>query len=215
MIRRRLMLIAAPLCVVVVAASVAFASTTDTEYARDAKLDNPHAERPIAASAQNPAPLDPSSWLEAVTERRTETALIRKAVELELFHAVVFQEWAVAEAVVAELAAAAAAEEAAAAARAAAPRGGGSGGGGGAGGALACIRARESDTSGGYQAVSAGGTYRGAYQFLPSTWNSTAASAGRGDLVGVDPASASPGDQDAMAAHLYSQSGSQPWGGTC
>jgi hypothetical protein len=86
----------------------------------------------------------------------------------------------------------------------------------GAGGdVLACIRAHESDTAGGYAAVSPDGTYRGAYQFLPSTWNATAADAGRPDLVGVDPAGASPADQDALASHLYAQAGSQPWGGRC
>src|SRR4029077_14307859 len=48
---------------------------------------------------------------------------------------------------------------------------------------LACIRAHESDSAGGYQAVSSGGTYRGAYQFLPSTWANTAAPPGRTDRV--------------------------------
>lgn len=80
---------------------------------------------------------------------------------------------------------------------------------------LACIRAHESDTAGGYAAVSPDGTYRGAYQFHPSTWNATAAAADRPDLVGVDPATVSPADQDAIASHLYSQAGSQPWGGRC
>src|SRR5262249_35653198 len=36
---------------------------------------------------------------------------------------------------------------------------------------LACTRAHESDSSGGYGAVSPGGTYRGAYQFDQSTWD--------------------------------------------
>jgi len=55
----------------------------------------------------------------------------------------------------------------------------------------------------------------GAYQFMPGTWNSIAASSGRPDLVGVDPAAASPADQDAMASALYAQQGSSPWGGYC
>jgi len=80
---------------------------------------------------------------------------------------------------------------------------------------LACTRAHESDTAGGYRAVSPGGTYRGAYQFLPSTWNNTARHAGRDDLVGVDPAAASPADQDAIALHLYQWQGKGPWGGRC
>ncbi|MFI5047301.1 MAG: transglycosylase family protein, partial [Acidimicrobiia bacterium] len=83
------------------------------------------------------------------------------------------------------------------------------------GDSLACIRAHESDSAGGYQAVSSGGAYRGAYQFAQSTWDNTAGAAGRADLVGADPASVSPADQDAMASYLYSQAGSQPWGGRC
>jgi hypothetical protein len=80
---------------------------------------------------------------------------------------------------------------------------------------LACTRRHESDTSGGYQAVSAGGTYRGAYQFLRSTWNNTARAAGRLDLVGVDPAAAAPADQDQLALFLFHQQGAGPWGGRC
>ena len=64
-------------------------------------------------------------------------------------------------------------------------------------------RAHESDSAGGYQAVSAGGTYRGAYQFDRSTWNSAAGLAGRPDLVGVDPAAAAPADQDLVAIALF------------
>jgi hypothetical protein len=48
---------------------------------------------------------------------------------------------------------------------------------------------------------------------MPGTWNGIAGAVGRGDLVGVDPATASPADQDAMAAALYAQSGSSPWAG--
>jgi hypothetical protein len=80
---------------------------------------------------------------------------------------------------------------------------------------LVCTRAIESDSSGGYAAVSASGTYRGAYQFSRSTWDSTARHAGRPDLVGVDPAAASPADQDALALHLYQWQGASPWGGRC
>ncbi|HEX5616698.1 MAG TPA: transglycosylase family protein [Acidimicrobiia bacterium] len=80
---------------------------------------------------------------------------------------------------------------------------------------LVCTRAHESDTSGGYRAVSASGTYRGAYQFSRSTWDSTARHAGRLDLVGVDPAAASPADQDELALHLYEWQGASPWLGRC
>jgi hypothetical protein len=78
---------------------------------------------------------------------------------------------------------------------------------------LVCTRAHES--GGNYAAVSASGRYRGAYQFSQATWNSTAASAGRPDLVGVDPAAAAPADQDYLALHLYSRSGASPWLGRC
>jgi len=80
---------------------------------------------------------------------------------------------------------------------------------------LACTRAHESDTAGGYKAVSPDGVYGGAYQFDQTTWNSVASSVGRGDLVGVNPAAASPADQDTLATALYEMRGNQPWGGRC
>jgi len=80
---------------------------------------------------------------------------------------------------------------------------------------LRCTRAHESDTAGGYRAVSPDGVYHGAYQFLQSTWNNIARAAGRPDLVGVDPAAASPADQDQLALFLFHQEGSAPWGGRC
>ena len=80
---------------------------------------------------------------------------------------------------------------------------------------LECTRAHESDTAGGYRAVSPGGTYRGAYQFVRSTWNNVARAAGRPDLVGVDPAAAAPADQDLLALDLYHAQGAGPWGGRC
>ena len=76
------------------------------------------------------------------------------------------------------------------------------------GGGWAALRRCES--GGDYGAVSANGSYRGAYQFSRSTWNSVAARS-RPHLVGVDPAAASPADQDAMALALYNSSGSSPW----
>jgi hypothetical protein len=80
---------------------------------------------------------------------------------------------------------------------------------------LACTRGHESARAGGYQAVSASGTYRGAYQFDQGTWNAAAQMAGRGDLVGVDPAAAAPSDQDLLAITLFHARGTQPWGGRC
>jgi prefoldin subunit 5 len=78
---------------------------------------------------------------------------------------------------------------------------------------LACTRRIES--RGNYRVVSPDGTYYGAYQFLPSTWNATAAHAGRVDLVGVLPSHAAPHDQDEMAWALYKWQGKSPWGGRC
>lgn len=78
---------------------------------------------------------------------------------------------------------------------------------------LACVRHRES--RGDYSVVNPAGPWYGAYQFSQSTWNATAAHAGRYDLVGVVPSTASPADQDAMAWALYQWQGSRPWGGSC
>ena len=80
---------------------------------------------------------------------------------------------------------------------------------------LACTRAHESDTAGGYQAVSPDGVYRGAYQFDQTTWNSVADAVGRSDLVGANPAAVSPVDQDTLATALYELRGNAPWGGRC
>jgi len=73
---------------------------------------------------------------------------------------------------------------------------------------LARLRACES--GGRYNAVSANGTYRGAYQFSRSTWNATA---GRHypHLRGVDPAAAAPFDQDRMTRALWANGGPGHW----
>ncbi len=67
--------------------------------------------------------------------------------------------------------------------------------------------------SGGHQGygTATGNGYYGAYQFLPSTWDSIASQSGRPDLVGVPPHLASPADQDAMARALYARSGAGQW----
>jgi hypothetical protein len=80
---------------------------------------------------------------------------------------------------------------------------------------LACTRAHESDSAGGYVAVGGGGRYRGAYQFDQQTWDNNAAASGRTDLVGQDPAAVAPNAQDQVAADTYARRGSQPWGGRC
>jgi hypothetical protein len=80
---------------------------------------------------------------------------------------------------------------------------------------LKCTRGHESDMAGGYQAVSPGGMYRGAYQFDRGTWNSASQIAGRPDLVGADPATVAPADQDLVAMALFHVRGHSPWGGRC
>ena len=74
---------------------------------------------------------------------------------------------------------------------------------------LTCVRRVES--GGNYQAVSPGGQYLGAYQFLQATWDSTANHIRARDLVGVDPHTASPTLQDDMAWALYQWQGTGPW----
>ncbi|MFN7150862.1 MAG: transglycosylase family protein, partial [Microthrixaceae bacterium] len=83
-----------------------------------------------------------------------------------------------------------AAEQAAAARAAEARRAAASAGSSSMGGGWAALRRCES--GGNYGAVSSSGTYRGAYQFSRSTWNSVA-SRSYPHLVGVDPAAAAPG----------------------
>jgi Transglycosylase-like domain len=77
---------------------------------------------------------------------------------------------------------------------------------------LTCLRRVESGNR--YHIDSPGGQYHGAYQFLQSTWDGTARHAGRSDLVGVDPHTASPATQDDMAWALYQWQGKQPWAGS-
>jgi hypothetical protein len=66
------------------------------------------------------------------------------------------------------------------------------------------------ESNGNYAITNPSGKYRGAYQFDRTTWNSVA---GRHapQLVGVDPAAASPADQDYLALALYSERGARPW----
>ena len=76
---------------------------------------------------------------------------------------------------------------------------------------LACVRWRESRND--YTVVNSSSGAGGAYQFLQSTWNNTAAHMGRYDLVGVRPNWAAPIDQDAIAVHLLQWYGRSPWAG--
>jgi hypothetical protein len=78
---------------------------------------------------------------------------------------------------------------------------------------LVCTRTRESH--GNYAAYNPAGPYMGAYQFHQGTWNSAANHAGRPELIGVPPHTASQYDQDHVAWALYQWQGSGPWGGHC
>lgn len=76
--------------------------------------------------------------------------------------------------------------------------------------AAAWAALRECESGGDYAIVNRTGTYRGAYQFDRPTWDDVARRH-HPHLVGVDPAAASPADQDAMARSLYSMRGARPW----
>lgn len=69
---------------------------------------------------------------------------------------------------------------------------------------------RQCESNGNYAITNPSGKYRGAYQFDRSTWNSVAERYAP-NLVGVDPAAASPADQDGMAFALYTERGASPW----
>lgn len=69
---------------------------------------------------------------------------------------------------------------------------------------------RQCESNGNYAITNPSGRYRGAYQFDRPTWNSVAERYAP-NLVGVDPAAASPADQDGMAYALWSERGAQPW----
>lgn len=76
-----------------------------------------------------------------------------------------------------------------------------------------CIRWRES--RGNYAAVNPTGTFMGAYQIYQGGWDHYAALINRDDLVGVQPHTAAPTDQDSVALAMYNDLGAKPWGGAC
>ena len=199
--RKRILLIAAPLVVVAIAASVAVAAPSDAEHSRGPKLDKLHAERPTAASDSNASlSITDAGFQRAATDIQN---YLHYQQYTDLMNQAKIVGDYIASLMAAEAARTAPAQRATTVSSSSYP-----------GDFLACVRARES--GGNYGVYNAGGSgAAGAYQFLPGTWNSIAASSGRADLVGVDPAQASPGDQDAMAQALYAQQGAAPWGGGC
>lgn len=174
----------ASLAIVAIAAGIVVLATSPTEDAAARTTPSPSARSTAGSSGYG------DLMLSAEISRAHEAAERSQADRMRRF----LEGAAAAEAarVAAEQAAAAAAAEARAA----------------MGGGWAALRRCES--GGDYSAVSANGTYRGAYQFSRSTWNAVA-SRSHPHLVGVDPAAAAPSDQDAMAMSLYRASGSNPW----
>jgi hypothetical protein len=71
---------------------------------------------------------------------------------------------------------------------------------------LACIRAHESDSAGGYSAVNSSSGAGGAYQALPSTWDGYGGYARAQD--------APPEVQDQWAREAIAASGTRPWTGS-
>jgi hypothetical protein len=200
--RKRVLLIATPLCVVAIAASVAVAAPSSDAGHRGARLDKLHAERPDAASVSTDAQVIIDQYQVAQADKFFTAYLADK-----FFTAYLADKYftAVLEAQQAELASRA---------QYSAPSSRSVYSDSNPGDFLACVRQRES--GGNYGIYNSGGSgAAGAYQFMPGTWSSIAASTGRTDLVGMDPAQASPADQDAMAQALYAQQGAAPWGGGC
>lgn len=77
---------------------------------------------------------------------------------------------------------------------------------------LACVRAHESDTAGGYKAENPISTASGAYQFIDASWQAYSRMAG---YPGWSHASyAPPSVQDAVARWVVVNKGHYPWKGT-
>lgn len=78
-----------------------------------------------------------------------------------------------------------------------------------------CTIDHESRHAGVYTAVSGDGVYRGAYQYLASTWRAVATNAGHGEWAETPVDQVPPHIQDSVAEFHYSVAGNRPWGGRC
>ncbi len=219
--RNRLLAAAVVVGVVGVAAGVAFGAPTGRSPAQAiaARFDKLHSARPAAAStlvlpgSKLSVGVATDTTAEATRMLQITSAVRTGSLERDARLVAWYAAAAKAEARRAQEAAAAAARAAAerrARTRRSVPHYAAPSPAAG-GGFLSCVRHRES--RGSYTAVNGSSGAAGAYQFMPGTWNSTAQHAGRTDLVGVNPAAASPADQDAMANHLVSWQGTSPWSG--
>jgi hypothetical protein len=199
--RKRVMLFAAPLLLVAIATSVAVAAPSEAEHSHGRWLDRLHAVRPIAASTSTASSSPANSALSPGDATAVLNYLKYRMITDYLRSTVVGDD--VAPPSGNDATPAEAPPESASVSSSSDP-----------GDFLSCVRNRES--GGNYGVYNEGGSgASGAYQFLPGTWNAIAESAGRPDLVGVDPAQAMPSDQDAMAQALYTEQGTAPWGGGC
>ena len=81
---------------------------------------------------------------------------------------------------------------------------------------LACTRAHESDSAGGYTAVGGGGRYRGRLPVRPADLGQQRGRPRAGPTSSVRTRLRwSPAVQDQVAADTYARRGAQPWGGRC
>jgi hypothetical protein len=162
MINRRWLLVAAPLCAVMVVAGVAFAAPTATEHSGDAQLERLHAERPTAARVQTLASVLPTVGdAEAVVRQLPAIAAFVHAIQGEQIR--VFVEAIQADEITAFVAAVQADEArrpvATSSGRAADY----------SGGSTAWDRIAQCE-SGGNWSINTGNGYYGGLQFLTSTW---------------------------------------------
>ncbi len=75
--------------------------------------------------------------------------------------------------------------------------------------------ALQAESGGNYSVVSTNGQYFGGFQFSQPAWDEAAQLAGEPSLVGVQPNTATPAQQNELAVALYGADGSAPWYDPC